>query len=269
MPVKKLHALFVLLALFALTDISAAKAVTYTAANVKGSYSFLMTKWQVAGGSQGAILGILSFDGVGVVSGSMNLIDDGKLQTFSLGSGTYTVSTNGSGSMVFGVGTQSLQIGFVLTSVSASVAHTLQLLIIPNTADETNTTAGTANLMSLTGPATASKLKGTYSLILDWWTQQDSQQTLLGTITFDGKSKAMLSFTQQLGSSTSTGTGSGTYTVNSDGSGTISLTLSNSTTMQFDFVMNTVSGAVAKGLQLLDVTDPNFNSTDAGTAIFQ
>ncbi len=39
--------------------------------------------------------------------------------------------------------------------------------------------------------------------------------------------------------------------------------------MQFDFVMNTVSGAVAKGLQLLDVTDPNFNSTDAGTAIFQ
>lgn len=269
MPVKKFHTLFVLLALFALTSISAAKAVTYTAANVKGSYSFLMNKWQVPGGSQGAILGILTFDGVSVVSGSMTLIDDGKLSTFPLGSGTYTVNTNGSGSMVFGVGTQSLQIGIVLTSVSASVAHTLQLLIIPNSVNETNTTAGTANLINLSVPATAAKLKGTYSLLLDWWTQQDPQQTWLGTITFDGKSKVTLSFTQQLGSSTSTGTGSGTYSVNSDGSGSISLTLSNSTTMQLDFVMNTVSGAVAKGLQLLDVTNPNFDSTDAGTAIFQ
>ncbi len=268
MLIRKSYVLIVLLALFTLTNIATAKAVTYTAANVKGSYSFLMNKWQVPGGSQGAILGILSFDGVSVVSGSMTLIDDGNLSTYPL-DGTYSVSTNGSGSMMFGSGQQSLQIDFVLNSVSASIARGLQLLIIPNAENETNTTAGTANLIGLSGPATAAKLKGSYGLLLNWWTQQDAQQTLAGTMTFDGKSKVALSFTQQQGSGYTTGTGSGTYTVNSDGSGSISLTLSNSTTMQLDLVMNSISGPVAHGLQLLDVTDPNFYSTDAGTAVYQ
>ena len=80
-----------------------------------------------------------------------------------------------------------------------------------------------------------------------------------------------ISFTNQLAEQTATtGTGSGTYSVNSDGSGSISLTLSNGTTMQFDLVMNSIAGtSVAKGIQLLDVTNSSSTSVDTGTAVYE
>jgi hypothetical protein len=40
--------------------------------------------------------------------------------------------------------------------------------------------------------------------------------------------------------------------------------------MQFDLVMNSIAGtSVAKGIQLLDVTDPSSPSVETGTAVYE
>ncbi len=272
MLIRKSSLLVELLMLFALTSISG--AVTYTAANVKGSYSALVNAYSGAASEQ-AWLGILNFDGISAVSGYFTIIDSGNLFVGTISSGsTYSVSPNGSGSMTLNLtsnkGTQTGQIAFALNSVSASIAKSLQLLVINTSANDSHVHAGTANSINLSGAATAAKLKGTYSILLNWWTT-DTQQGLIGTIKFDGVSKVTLSFTDQLAEQTATtGTGSGTYSINSDGSGSISLTLSNGTTMQFDLVMNLAAGtSVAKGIQLLDVTNPSSSSVDTGTAVYE
>jgi hypothetical protein len=266
--------LVVLLILFTFTNISA--AAIYTAANVKGSYSFLTNRWNTPSGGQGAEIGILNFDGAGAVtSGFMTILNDGTLVQTTITTGsTYSVSANGSGSMALNLtggginGT--LPVGFVLNSVSGSIAKSLRLLELDST-NQSGVLAGTANLINLSSPATAAKLKGTYSILLNWWTNTAPQQALVGAIKFDGVSKVTLSFTDRQGFAlATTGTGSGTYSVSSDGSGSISLTLSNGTTIQFDLVMNSIAGtSVAKGIQLLDVTDPSSPSVETGTAVYE
>ncbi len=272
MPFRRSSVLVVLFMLIAFANISTA-LTTYTATNVKGSYSVLMNGYSGAS-SETAWLGILNFDGVSTVSGYVTIIDSGTLFVATIGSGsTYSVSPNGSGSMTLNfasnTGSETGHIAFALNSVSSAIAKNLQLLLIDTSANDAHVRAGTANLINLSGPATAAKLKGSYSLPLNWWTT-NTQQGLVGTVTFDGKSKVTVSFTEQLAEqNATTGAGSGTYSVNSDGSGSISLALPNSTTMQLDFVMNSITGTIAKEIQLMDVTSPSSTSVDTGTAVYQ
>jgi hypothetical protein len=270
--IRKSFALALLLMLLAFASVSAA-GTTYTAANVKGSYSVLMNGYSGAS-SETAWLGIFNFDGVSAVSGSITIIDSGNLSVTTISSGsTYSVSPNGSGSIAINVtgsnGSETGHIAFVLNSISSSVAKSLQLLLIDTSANDAHVRAGTANLIGLSGSATTAKLKGTYSLLLNSWTT-GTQQGLVGALVFDGKGKVTLPFTDQLAEETATtGTGSGTYSVNSDGSGSISLTLPNSTTMQLDFVMNSITGAAAKGIQLMDVTALSSTSVNTGIAVYE
>jgi hypothetical protein len=264
---RKSSVLVVLLALLAFTNIAA--ATTYTTANVKGSYSVLMNGYSGAA-SETAWLGIFNFDGVSAVTGSITIIDSGSLSVITVPSGsTYSVSPNGSGSITLNTSGGS-PIAFVLNSVSASIAKSLQLVLIDTSKNDVHVRAGTASLINLSGAATAARLKGTYGILLNWWTTA-TQQGAVGTIAFDGKSKVTISYTDQQAEQTATTiTGSGIYSVNSDGSGSLSLTLSNATTMQLDFVMNSITGtSVAKGLQLLDVTTPSSTSVDTGTAVYE
>jgi len=265
-PIRK-SVLVVLLTLFAFADIAAA-ATKYTAANVKGSYSVVMNGYSGAA-SETAWLGIFNFDGIGAVSGSITIIDSGTLSVVTVPNGsTYSVSSDGSGTIT--LSSSASPIAFVLNSVSGSIARSLQLVLIDTSKNDAHVRAGTANLINLSGPATAARLKGTYGILLNWWTT-GTQQGMIGTIAFDGKSKATLSYTDQQDEQTATtGTGSGTYSVNSDGSGSISLSLSNGTTMQLDFVLNSITGtSIAKGLQLLDVTNPSSTSVDTGVAVYE
>lgn len=263
---RRSSVLVVLLALLAFTNIAA--ATTYTAANVRGSYSVLMNGYS-GGSSETAWLGIFNFDGVSAVTGYITIIDSGSLSVVTVPSGsTYSVNPNGSGSITLNA--SSSPIAFVLNSVSASIAKSLQLVLIDTSKNDAHVRAGTANLINLSVAATAARLKGTYGILLNWWTTA-TQQGAVGTIVFDGKGKVTLSYTDQQAEQTATTvTGSGTYAVNSDGSGSISLTLSNATTMQLDFVMNSITGtSVAKSLQLLDVTSPSSTSVDTGTAVYE
>jgi hypothetical protein len=219
-------------------------------------------------------VGIFNFDGVKAVTGYVTNIDNGRLNVQTISSGTYTVSANAHGSVTASFtslnGNGTWQIAFVLNSVSASVAHSLQSILINTGAGDPRVYAITANSINLTVPATAAKLKGTYSVLLNWWVT-GVQQVAVGTIVFDGKSKVTCSFTYQVAEGTATTvTGTGTYSVNSDGSGSMnSLALSNGETLGFDFVMNTATGtSVAKGIQLLEVNSDSL-AVATGNAVYE
>jgi hypothetical protein len=260
--------------LFTFAGMSA--ATTYTAANVKGSYSLLVNAYGGSSSSQGAAVGIFNFDGVNKVTGYLTNIDNGSLNVQTISSGTYTVSANGHGSVAAtftnsnGNPPGTWQVAFVLNSVSASVAHSLQAILINTGAGDPRVWAISATSINLTTAATAARLKGTYSVLLNWWVT-GTQQEAVGTFVFDGKSKVTISVTYQVAESTATTvTGTGTYSVNSDGSGSMSSALSNSTTLGFDFVMNTATGtSVAKGIQLLEVDNPSSLAVATGNAAFE
>jgi hypothetical protein len=233
----------------------------------------LLNKWTATTGDEGGALGILDFDGVSVVTGSITIVNSTGLEVATISSGSsYSVKANGSGSMTLMLtgsgGSQTVQTDFVLNSVSSAVAKGLQVLKVNGSTSETHVSAGAAIATGLSGSATAANLKGTYSFLLNIWTL-GTQQAILGTFSFDGVSKVTLTYTQQQGpGSTTKGTGSGTYSVNTDGSGSMILTLSNGNSATEDFVINSVSGGVAKGFQTLE-TDSSSSSSVTGVAVHQ
>jgi hypothetical protein len=262
--------------LFTFAGMSA--ATTYTAANVKGSYSLLANVY--GGGvsiSQAAGVGIFTFDGVSAVTGYVTNVDHGSINVQTISSGTYTVSANGHGSVTAsftnsnGNPPGAWQFAFVVNSVTALVARDLQVILINTSAGDPRVYSIAMTSTNLTVPATAAKLRGTYSVLLNWWVT-GVQQVAVGTFVFDGKSKVTGSFAYQVAEGTTTTvTGTGTYSVNSDGSGSImSLALSNSVTMDFDFVINTATGtSVAKGIQLLEVDNPDSLAVATGNAVYE
>jgi hypothetical protein len=251
-------------------------ATTYTAANLKGSYSLLVNAYGGASIGEAAAVGIFTFDGVSAVTGYVTNVNNGALNVQTISSATYTVSANGHGSVTAaftnsnGNPPGSWQIAFVLNSVSGSVAHSLQAILVNTGSGDAAVWAISATSTNLTTTATAARLKGTYSASLNWWTT-GTQQEEVGTFVFDGKSKVTSSFTYQVAEGTATTiTGTGTYSVNSDGSGSMSLTLSNSTTVDFDFVMNSATGtAPAKGIELLEVDNLSSTFVVTGNAVYQ
>jgi hypothetical protein len=274
-PIRKSSVVVVLLMLFTFAGVSA--ATTYTAANVKGSYSLLANVYGGTLSSQSAAVGIFTFDGVSAVTGYATNIDEGSINVQTISSGTYTVSANGHGSVTAsftnsnGNPPGTWQFAFVLNSVTASVAHSVQSILINTGAGDPRVYAISASLIGSTTAATAARVKGTYGVLVNWWITGAQQREAVGTFVFDGKSKVTSSFTSQVAEGTaSTVTGSGTYTVNSDGSGTMSLLLSNSSTIDFDFVMSSATGtSVAKGIQLLEVDNPSSTIVATGNAVLE
>ncbi len=117
------------LMLLGFANISAA-VTTYTAANVKGSYSVLMNGYSGAS-SETAWLGIFNFDGAGAVSGYVTIMDSGSLSVATIASGsTYSVNPNGNGTMAAtftgSFGSETGHLAFTLNSVSSSIASVVR-----------------------------------------------------------------------------------------------------------------------------------------------
>jgi hypothetical protein len=102
-------------------------AATYGLASVKGNFSFQLNEWtsDVNIMSYGAV-GTLSFDGKGKVKGSFTDVLGGVPQTGTF-TGTYTVNSDGSGSMSL-AGGGNPQLAFALNSTAAGIAKGLQLM---------------------------------------------------------------------------------------------------------------------------------------------
>jgi len=120
-----------------------AQAVGFSAANLKGSYSFLVNRWTAdAGRQEFALVGVLTFDGVGNVTGSGTAVTGGVSLSGALG-GTYSVSPNGTGAINFTTlflgGTA--QLAFTLNSTTAGVCLTALCSCRPTIPTMTSTAA--------------------------------------------------------------------------------------------------------------------------------
>ena len=97
---------------------TAASAATYTNATVKGNYSLLLE----GGGS--ALVGLLKFDGASDVT--LTYTQTGPSPgTFS---GTYTVDSNGTGTITFSSQDPAITFSFVLCSVVNGTAKILNMV---------------------------------------------------------------------------------------------------------------------------------------------
>ena len=239
-----------------------AQAATFSNATLQGSYTFLGTRWTAdVNEPQGGVIGVMTFDGVGNMTESFTGMVNGSLTSGTF-TGTYTVNPDGTGTLTFSSG---WEWAIVVNSVSAKIAHGIQLLpltdLLPN---EVGTS--TALLQSSTAKTyTLANLKGSYSFQTNEWTADPSQPIYAGNglLTFDGKGNVKGSSSyMESGETVQTETFTGTYTVNSDGIGTISL----STGTQYAFVLNTATGAVANGLQIVQ-TNTTGNIAICGIAL--
>ncbi len=245
-----------------------AQAATYNNATFKGSYSFLTNLITANSGSnQFAMVGVLTADGAGNVTGSYTSISWDTVETGTLG-GTYTVSSNGTGTLTFTSGSTA-QFAITLTSVSAKVARLVQLLQINDSNNEI--ISGSAVLQSTTAVSySVASLKGSFTLQYTPWTANAglAEDGGLAIFTFDGKGGVKASETVVYDGQMFSGSGTFAYTVSPNGLGTIT---SGGKGPSFAFAVNTVTGTKAKGLQFLDTntSDGSGNLVITGSGLVQ
>lgn len=237
-----------------------AQGRNFSNASLQGSYSHL-TRRSTADPTevQMARVGIITFDGVGNVNNTFVEVINGIIMTSTL-SGTYTVNSDGSGSITWS--NSSFPLLFDLNSMAGNVAHGFQYFVDIPANNESN--VGTALMQfPTTASYSLSTLKGSFSFAFDEATLDSTVaiQGGSGLFTFDGKGNVKGSSSGMAGGVLQTGIFTGTYVVNPDGSGSISL----SNNAQYAFVLNSVSGIHAKGLQLIQ-TNTTGDVAIGGTA---
>ena len=179
--------------------------------------------------------------------------------------GTYTVKSNGTGTISASKGTQ---LAITLNSTAAGVAHGVQFLVTNDTSNEIE--SGTATLQSTAaGNYSVANLKGKFGYQWNEWTADVNapQEGDVGVVSFDGKGNISVSDVDVDDGVVHKGTLTGTYTVNSDGTGSIALTSKNGNS-QYAFALNSVAAGQAKGLQFL-LTSTTRNVVISGTALMQ
>jgi hypothetical protein len=99
-------------------------AQTYTAASIKGNFSFQWNIWTAnASGYEGSIIGTCNFDGNGKFKSSGTQVLGGVAKA-ATETGTYTVNPDGSGTISF----SGSEVAFVLNSVASGQARGAQFI---------------------------------------------------------------------------------------------------------------------------------------------
>ena len=214
-------------------------------------------------GYQASDLGMITFDGKGNANAWSTIVAGGTSFTKTL-TGTYTVSSNGSGT----ISLPGAQIVFVANSAAA--AHVKGAQFIENC---TSIGSGNYAIAGIVLSAQATKfsnasLKGSYSFLTELWTANANTSPfgMAGILTFDGAGTVTGSYTSVTGGVAQSGALGGTYTVNLNGSGTITLTTGS--TAQFAVTLDSTAAKVAHGVQLVQTNDSN-NEIVSGTAVLQ
>ena len=250
---KKVGPVLALLSISALTVMPSpwAQAASFNNASVKGSYSFLINlRTANASTNQFAMVGVLTFNGAGSVKGSYTSISSDTVQTGNLG-GTYSVASNGTGTMKFTTGSTA-QFAITINSTVAGLAHGLQLL---QTNDDNNQIAsGTAILQATTAETySTASLQGNFAFQYNPWTVELAlaEDGGIGVWSFDGKGTVTSAESIMYDGKLLKGSDSFHYTVNPDGTGTIAPPTGGKGP-HFAFALNTATGTQAAALQFLD-----------------
>ena len=226
-----------------------AQSPAFNNGSLKGSYSFLMAKW-TSTSSENAwnVLGIITFDGVGDVSGSYTENEAGTLSTGTL-SGTYSVNSNGTGSI-----TLTTPSGVTIALVIDASTKNIQLLetdCSKKPCDYVNSGAAIAQVSTSFSNAS---LKGAFGWLTNKWTSDPSQQAeaQIGLASFDGAGHMKVTGTDNTAGTVTTFKVTGTYSVNSDGTGSYALTDSKGHKTDGVLVIN----AAGKGSYLMHTVLP-------------
>jgi len=264
--------LFASLLTNAMAQVVKAHPATYSNKSLKGWYAVLGNKWlSNQDDNANASLTIADFDGAGNFTGSLTVNTAGTVTAYS-GSGTYSVSKNGSGTMntVLSGVSGSLTTAFVLDTAGKSFQF-VQTACTFCGADDTDNSTGTGIAMGASSFTNAS-LMGSYEVMLTKWTNAQNSQAdaSVGVMTFDGVGTVQGSFTEA-SNTVQTSTFTATYSVNPDGSGSMTTTGSGDTvTLSFGIVSASSNGTGAKGLLLLKTAEPGqSNWPFSGTATKQ
>ena len=242
-----------------------AQATTYKKASLKGSYSFLTNLWTGNSSTDEiAMVGILTFNGAGKITGSYTTVSLEVVKSGTLG-GTYTVSSNGTGKITFTTGSTAVFAIVLNNPTTAGLAQGMQLL---QTNDSNNEVVGGSAVLqsSTTQTYSAASIRGNFSFQWNlWWASPSGYQgSQMGTCSFDGKGGFKSSSTSVLDGVTKTQSQTGTYTVNADGSGTITLPGSS-----IVFVLNSADTGQAHGAQFINNINESGDYVVSGTALIQ
>lgn len=112
-------------------------------------------------------------------------------------------------------------------------------------------------------------LNGSYSFVINLWTANENTKEFgtVGVMTFDGLGEGNGVYTQTAaGGMITSGSFGMNYTVNANGTGTITCTTG--LTYEFAVTLNSTTGGVAHGLQLLQTNDDK-NEVVSGNAVLQ
>jgi len=261
-------AILVCMAAAMVTPVALAQSPAFNNGSLKGSYGFLMAKWTSDSTiNASAVLGVVSFDGVGNVSGSFTDNSAGTITTGTL-SGTYSVKSNGTGSMTL---TPSGGKNVTMALVIDASSKNLQLMRTNcDTTCSNYVSSGTAIAQVSTSFSNAS-LKGAYGWLINKWTPDPNQEAdaSLGIATFDGAGNMKVSGTDNTAGTITTLKLTGTYSANSDGTGSYALSDSKGNKTDGVFVIN----AAGKGFQFMHTVLPCGSScgnmVDSGTGTHQ
>ena len=245
-----------------------AQAASFSEPSLKGNYSFMLNKWTTdVGKNQYAEVGVLTFDGVGNMTGTATAVGGGVAKN-DVWSGTYTVNYNGTGAID---ATSSiakpptLDLGFVLNSLTGGVAQGFQFIQTNN--GNNVVISGTALLQS-TVPSnySLSSLQGSFSILFNTWSADPDfdEQGGVGTITFDGEGNLNESITSVDRGEVNGVTLTGTYAVTADGSCSGSVVQPDGSISNFTGALNSVGPLGANGFQAV-VTNPQPTGADNST----
>jgi len=245
-----------------------AQAASFSEANLKGSYSYMLHKWTVAvGKNQYAEVGVMTFDGAGNMTGSATAVGGGVPKSGTL-SGTYTVNPIGSGTIKITSilsNPPTYYLGFVLNSISSGLAHSFQFAQIGN--HNNVVISGSAQIQSATAMQySAASLQGSFTFLYNSWSADPKFDEIggIGILTFDGAGNLEGWLTGVDRGVAQLLTFTGSYLVNSDGTCSGSLELSNSSTTTLACALNSVGAQGASGLNLL-VTNEGPSGADNST----
>jgi hypothetical protein len=234
-----------------------------------GSFGFLLSTSFTDPTNQGgaAILGVMNFDGTGIVRGPFTLEygSGGPLPATTIRgtfAGTYSSNTDGTGSITIAI---SNGVNMTFDMVIADVGHSLELIATSCSGSVgIDLSASVLSGVGMHAKQPPAVLKGSYG---GQFTYSPQPSRGINVATFDGAGNVTMSITfVGTGPTEGSGTYTGTYTVKANATGTLTLAaVPGQAAQTFVFVITNEDGP---GLLLLQ-TNRRGNGVALGTARLQ
>lgn len=220
--------LFVLVLVIGLVMSALPSSAACSNTTIKGSYGFLLTGANSSG--LAAIVGQLTADGLGGLTGSETISADGVISSNVALTGSYSIKTACTGTATV------MPTGFPTAKYSLTVVSSGKQIDMVNT--DTGITEFGYALARGNSTCTAAAIKGIFGFQGGGLNSSLVPLAVAGQAKLDGVGSLTGTESESTGGTILSGAISGTYTVNSDCTGTVALTFSNGTSTTNFVIVN-------------------------------